>query len=285
MADGTWDVELFNTNPNISNKMIIAAAKEVGLMADDLRAPRAILSPVGVAHPRTNAEWELLTSGSRGGDVRLRISTVGFASPASPVLTDNGVLMLHLLRPAGGLTREEWSTLLAVLAQPDEREMLARGEDPCGVRHFFFDTFPHSLQALHLLCQGYLVALVDPETAQPEVGDRPTREVCAEALSKMGWRGFLASKGPGYSLLCGALTSGEAETARAKMREEVRSPSFWEVFGAGEPADPVVRAEWGLKDQGGLATVLRLTACVRQRKAVPPRLAAEAYLALDRRLA
>lgn len=102
--------------------------------------------------------WEELLKQKTSGLI-VRVTTDGFRpieEARSPQQDIKGRYILHLSPPAHKVEPAEWELILETLAIPANREKLASGGDPEGIRRFFADEILDLLPALAILCQGYL---------------------------------------------------------------------------------------------------------------------------------
>jgi len=132
------------------------------------------------------------------------------------------------------------------------------------------------LTALFILCQGYLVTWLDPQSGKLDLPDGfPGQEKIKEAHRAMG--------------LCRNLkffqeTLGSQEVREGKRRE-VCAPDWWLSLFEDIDLREKVREEWGDEDPEGLEKVIGLLEFLQTGQPLEnPVLVAEAHLATHRHL-
>ncbi len=118
--------------------------------------------PIAIAHI-FNEDWPKLCDRSQPGQIRVRVSNGNFSEPPKE---ENGVYILHIVRPVSKLTVEDWQAILSGIVDRDTVRALVRGENPNGLRPFFGQTIPEIVSALALLCQAYLAVFSECENPE-----------------------------------------------------------------------------------------------------------------------
>ena len=223
----------------------------------------------------------------------IRCSTVG-RSESEYGHSQRGSLCILELRPKFcTVRREDWESIVALVTRErDTPRQIVAGSVPRALRLFFENrTSREYLNALSILCQGYLAVHANPESGEPDLPDQysgPTqRDSARSALEKMGWKAkWLEDKG--RDCLSGQMLD---KNGRLELQGQVRTRSWWaNIFTGVDLKEELVKEWWDKNDPAkgegeareGLVLVENLADAIVATNGdeIEPKTVADAYAAI-----
>jgi len=148
---------LYNHGGEIPISLIQDAAECVGQIIEIVTNINDIKGQICICHISGDSDWNLVLSSAKHNEIRIRMSTVGLFSSPIPILNQNGVYTLNLVRNPNILQRAEWELLLKSISNPLILNTLTHRTTKSQLKKLFFANQIEIIPALSILCQGYLI--------------------------------------------------------------------------------------------------------------------------------
>lgn len=184
--------QLYDHTGMTPQKSILAAATKVGLHATLASAVDKISADIAFVHTGSDTDWDLVVKNAKSGNVRVRISTQGRMTTATPVVNSAGVYCFELTVPATSksMPSGDWEKIIGGCLSHQVLSDFSGGKTSSNLRQYFFREVLEVLPSLAILCQGYLAVCAEFKGKKTWCD-----EDIQPALEQMGWTKFIQDKG------------------------------------------------------------------------------------------
>lgn len=236
----------------------------------------------------------LLVEKSQARSVRLFVSSTGWGGLSEqyrrrPRIDDHGIFVLGLVQKSSEVSEDEWISILTKFKDPEWLRHLVAGSllgDDATAGECFFPVSRENLEALSVLCQGFLGAHLNVDGVGNAIG---VDDAHAEALGRMEIDSFIKSdEGWSWWTEFTRKDSNTGESLQGCAQRESSQAEWWRVLFEGtcfEAGAEELRRQWGSQRSDVFDECVKpLIDEVALGGTVSPHRVVQAYLAIDDQL-